>query len=225
MAETNKTAVEFLEQFEPDLFWQQHGRKIVWGVIAVLAIAVIYVQMQRQAAEHESAAAARLSQAMDPGVLAQLAHEFQGKSLGAQALLRLAQLSSQAGRLPEAEAAYQEFLSAYPQHTLADAAQLGLATTMEAAGKLESAKARYLQLASKIGSYTTVAAKLGEARCAGALGQVKESRQLYEELAPAVAGTPWAPTIAIQLAIFGRTPEAMATGASQVPADMLKTGK
>ena len=213
MAETNKTPVEFLNQFEPDLFWQQHGRKIIWGVIAVLAIGVIIVQMQRQAAEHETEAAARLAQAAEPGAVSQLAHEYHGKALGAQALLRLAELHAQAGRVVDAQAAYQEFLTAYPQHPLADAAQLGQAAMLEIAGKLEEAKARYLQLAFKSSIYTGVAAKLGAARCAEALGQGKEARQLYEELTHAVAGTPWALTVAVRLAVLGRSQETMATGA------------
>jgi len=207
MAETNKTAVELLDQFEPDLFWQQHGRKIVWGVVAVLAIGVIIVQMQRQASEHESEAATRLALATDPGVLMQLAHESQGKTLGAQALLRLAELHSQAGRLVEAQAAYQEFLTVYPHHPLADAAQLGQAATMETAGKLEEAKARYLQLAFKFNGYAVVPAKLGAARCAEALGQGKEARQLYEELTSVVAGTPWALSVAIRLDVLSRSQE------------------
>ena len=60
-------------------------------MIAVLAIGVIVVQIQRHAAERESEAAIRLAQATDPVIISQLAHEFQGKSLGAQAVLRLAE--------------------------------------------------------------------------------------------------------------------------------------
>jgi len=100
----------------------------------------------------------------------------------------------------------------YPQHQLASAAQLGQAATMEMDGKFEEAKARYLQLASKFSGYTVVAAKLGAARCAEALGQGKEARQLYEELTPSVAGTPWALSVAIRLDVLGRSQENVASG-------------
>jgi len=213
MTDVNKAA-ELLEQFEPEIFWQQHGRKIIWGAIAVLAVGVIYVQMQRQAGERENEAATRLSQATDPGLIVPLVKEFSGKNIGAQALLRLAELHAQAGRLPEALAAYQEFLTTYPQHPLVDSAQLGQAATLEIAGKLEDAKARYIQLASKFSGYTAVAAKLGAARCAEVLGQTKEARQYYEELAPVIAGSPWALTTAIRLDVLNRTPEAPVTGLS-----------
>ena len=217
MTDTNKPVIEFLEKFEPEVFWHQHGRKIIWGAIAVLAGGVIYVQMQRQAGERETEAATRLAQATEPGLIVPLVKEFSGKNIGAQALLRLAELYSQAGRLPEALAAYQEFLTTYPQHPLVDSAQLGQAASLETAGKLEDAKARYIQLSSKFSGYTAVAAKLGAARCAEVLGQTKEARQYYEELAPVIAGSPWALTTAIRLDVLNRTPEAPVTGIAPLP--------
>ena len=190
-----------------------------------LAVGVIAVQMQRQAAEREEEAAVRLSQATDPMTLQQLAREHKGKEIGAQACLRLANLQSQAGRLPETVAAYQEFLTVYPQHPLIDAAQLGQAASLEASGKLEDAKMRYRQIAARPGAYTVVAAKLGAARCAEALGQTKEAVQLYEELVPAVAGTQWAVPVAIRLDVLARSQETVVTGAqpaSAMPPVMLK---
>ena len=213
MAETNKPGVDFLTQFEPELFWQQSGRKIVWGLIAVLAVVVIIVQVQRQAAEREEGAAARVAQTVEPGLLLQLAHEYTGKNVGAQALLRLADVQSQAGRLAEAVAAYQEFLTAYPQHPLVDSAQLGQAAALESMpGKLDEAKSHYQQLAYRPNSYTTMAAKLGAARCAEALGQTKEARQLYEELAPVVAGSQWALPVTLRLDVLARSKETAVTG-------------
>lgn len=213
MAEINKSAVELLTQLEPELFWQLHGRKIVWGVVAVLAAVVVVVQVQHQAADREAEAAERVAQTVDPGLLQPLAREYKGKNIGAQALLRLADVQSQAGRLDEAQSAYQEFLTVYPQHPLADSAQLGQASALEAAGKLEDAKARYLQIVSRPNGYTTVAAKLGAARCAETLGQTKEARQYYEELAPAVVGTQWALPVALRLDVLARSKEAEAAKA------------
>ena len=218
MADLNKTAVEFMEQFEPDLFWQKHGRKVLWGVVVALAIGVIAVQMQRHSAEHAEEAATRLAQATDPVVLQQLTREFKGKEIGAQACLRLANLESQAGRLPESMAAYREFLTVYPHHPMADAAQLGQAASLEADGKLEDAKMQYIQISSRPNSYTVVAAKLGAARCAEALGQIKEAVQRYEELVPAVAGTQWAVPVAIRLDVLARSQETAVTGAGPASA-------
>ena len=216
MAEIKKPAVELLTQLEPELFWQLHGRNIVWGFVAVLAAIVVVVQVQRQAAERETESADRIAQAVEPGLLLQLAHEYKGKNLGAQALLRLADVQTQAGHLTEALGAYQEFLTAYPQHPLVDSAQLGQAASLESAGKLEDAKARYLQLSARPGSYTSIAAKLGAARCAETLGQTKEARQLYEELAPVVAGTQWALPVALRLDVLARSKETAIASVSPV---------
>ena len=216
MAEINKSAVDLMTQFEPALFWQQHGRKIVWGVVGVLAVAVVVVQVERQAAERENEAATRVAQAADPALLQQLAREFNGKNIGAQALLRLADVHSQAGRPGDTATVYQEFLTVYPHHPLADSAQLGQAAALESAGKLEDAKTRYLQMAYRSGGYAVVAAKLGAARCSEVLGQTKEARQMYEELAPAVVGTQWALPVALRLDVLARTKEAVNTGVTPV---------
>ena len=216
MAEINKSAVELLTQLEPELFWQLHGRKIVWGFVAVLAAIVVVVQVQRQAAERETESAERIAQAVEPGLLLQLAREYKGKNIGAQALLRLADVQTQAGRITEALGVYQEFLTAYPQHPLVDSAQLGQAASMESVGKLEDAKLHYLQMSARPGSYTSIAAKLGAARCAETLGQTKEARQLYEELAPVVAGTQWALPVTLRLDVLARSKETAVTSVSPV---------
>ena len=216
MAEINKPAVELLTQLEPEIFWQLHGRKVVWGFVAVLAAIVVVVQVQHQAAERETESAERIAQASDPNVLQQIAREYKGKNTGAQALLRLADVQTQAGHLAEASAAYQEFLVSYPQHPLVDSAQLGQAASLESAGTLEDAKTLYLKMAGRPGSYTSVVAKLGAARCAESLGQTKEARQLYEELAPVVVGTQWALPVALRLDVLARSKETVVTSVSPV---------
>ena len=221
MAEINKPAVELLTQLEPEVFWQLHGRKVVWGVVAVLAAIVVVVQVQHQAAERETESAERIAQAIDPNLLQQLAREYKGKNIGAQALLRLADVQTQAGRLVEASATYQEFLTSYPQHPLVDSAQLGQAVSLESAGKVEDAKTLYLKIVGRPGSYTSVVAKMGAARCAEMLGKTKEARQLYEELAPVVAGTQWALPVTLRLDVLSRSKETDVTSVS--PASPMAT--
>ena len=60
-----------------------------------------------------------------------------------------------------------------------------------------------------------MAAKLGVARCAESLGQLKEAIQLYEELVPAVAGTQWAVPVAIRLDVLARSQETVTNEAKQ----------
>ncbi|MEI6084586.1 MAG: tetratricopeptide repeat protein [Verrucomicrobiota bacterium] len=204
MAETSKQDVEFLGQFEPDVFWLKHGRKILWGVAAVAVIGILTIYQQRRAADREVEAAGRLAQAKDPAELQAIARDYPNQVIGAQALLRLGGLEFEAGRLAEAAAAYQEVVTRFPSNPLADPARLSLVAVVEAQGNLEAAKSQYLQLASQPGSYLAVAAKVGAARCAESLGQTKEAQQLYEELVPAVRGTAWEGTVFIRRAIVTR---------------------
>src|SRR5436309_8253147 len=107
MAETNKQDLEFLKQFEPDVFWQQHGKKITTGVAVAALIGLFFYFRQKNAAERVESASAQLATARDSGTMQRLAQEFRGQSIGAQALLRLAQGEAQAGRHKEAAAAFQ----------------------------------------------------------------------------------------------------------------------
>jgi tetratricopeptide (TPR) repeat protein len=192
VAEISKSDAGFLKQFEPDIFWEQHGRKIVAGIVVVLAVGLAIVYWRSQKAAEEEQAAARLATARDPIALQAIIQTYPGKSVTAQALLRLGDAYFQAGNLTEAANTYQQFLSSFPQDDQVPAALLGLAAVQEAGGNFEVAKGQYLQLvSSRHDAYTANAAKLGAARCALRLGQKKEARQLYEELMPVVQGTQW----------------------------------
>ena len=192
MAEISKSDAGFLGQFEPDLFWEQHGRKVVVGLVAVLAVGLGIVYWRNQRAEEEERAAVRLATARDPYSLQGIIKDYPGKEVAAQALLRLGDLYFQQGMLADAANAYQQFLAAFPRDDQVPAALLGLATIQEASGNFAAAKEQYIQLVtSRPNAYTSIAAKLGAARCAFKLGQKKEARQLYEELLPVVQETPW----------------------------------
>jgi len=208
--DTSKQDFEFLQQFEPDVFWEQHGRKVLTGIAVVVLIGLGIYYWQRQAAEQEEAAAAQLAMAVDPAALQQLAQDFRGKAIGAQALLRLAELNIQAGRNKEAAEAFQSFLTQYPNHALSESAQLGLAAVQEAQGDFQGAKAQYQQiLLGHPSGYTAVAAKLGTARCAEGLGLAKEALQTYEELRPIIRGSAWETEVYVRSMVLQRSQPAV----------------
>jgi tetratricopeptide (TPR) repeat protein len=212
-----------LEQFEPDVFWKEHGRKVTWGIAIALALGAIAYLYQLQAAQKAEAASLRLAEAKTPEALQVLIKENITPEITAQATLQLADLQFQQSQYAEAAASYQKFLTAYPQHTLADAALLGLAAVLEAQGKYEEARQKYNTLADKKRSYTAIAAKVGAARCSELLGQLKQARQQYEELLPAVQGGPWQNTVFIRLTVLGRNlpKEAPALPAGTVPLSLV----
>jgi TolA-binding protein len=206
VAEPNKQDAAFLQQFEPDVFWQKHGKKILTGLAAVVAVGLGVYYWQRQAAEREEAAAAQLATASDPTSLQRLAQEFAGKPIGAQALLRLAEMNMQQGRNKEAADAFQSFLSQFPGHPMTESAQLGLVVVQESAGDFQGAKAQYQQiLLGHPSGYTAIAAKLGAARCAEALGLTKEALQAYEELRPVIRGSPWETEVNLRYMVLARS--------------------
>ncbi|MCG3147377.1 MAG: hypothetical protein PCFJNLEI_00816 [Verrucomicrobiae bacterium] len=205
MAANSNQDLQFLDQFEPDLFWQKYGRKILWGVAAVAVIGIIAILQQRQSASRAAEASLRLAQANDPLTLQGIARDYSGKTIGAQALLRLGELHYAAGRLAESGAAFQELISRYPSNPLAEPARLSAVAVVESQGNFEAAKSQYLELASRPGTYLAVAAKLGAARCAEALGQTKEAQQLYDELVPATQGTAWDSIVFVRRSVVSRS--------------------
>src|SRR5437867_2625220 len=215
VAETTRQEAEFLQQFEPDVFWQKHGKKILIGVAAIVLIGLAAVYRQRLAAEQEEAAAAELAQARDPAALQRLAQDYRGQPLGAQALLRLAEERLQAGQYQEASATFQQFINEFPRHPMLESAQLALAATQEAQGNLEAARNQYQQIVlTSPKGYTAIAARLGAARCAEALGLTKEAQQIYEELRPITQGSPWETEVYVRWTVLSRSSGSNVTNTS-----------
>src|ERR1041385_5630220 len=109
VAEISKSDAGFLGQFEPDVFWQQHSRKVVSGLVAALALALTVFYWQRQAAQEQERAAARLTTARDPNSLQAIVRDYPGKEVAAQALLRLGDVHFQEAKLADAANAYEQF--------------------------------------------------------------------------------------------------------------------
>ena len=81
MADTSKQDVEFLQQFEPDVFWRQHGKKILAGLAVVVLVGLVVYYRQKQAAEQAEAAAAELATAGSPAACKSWRRSFVAKRL------------------------------------------------------------------------------------------------------------------------------------------------
>ena len=203
--EAPKTDLQFLEQFEPDAFWEDHAPKIM-GVVVVLALIGLGIYLwQRHVADEKRVATERLAAAQDEASLRTVVGDYPGQEVAAQALLRLADLYFQQRKYDQAATQYQTFLEKFPAHSLVPSAQLGLAASHEAQGNMEAAKKGYEQLtAIQATGYTAASAKMGAARCAEALGQKKEARQLYEEAMALSRDTPLQGAAYLRWTVLGR---------------------
>ena len=207
MAQQTKTDWSFSEQFEPDMFWQQHGKKIIYAVLVLLAIAALVYVWQRQQTEEADHMVQRLAAATNSQALESIIHDYPGKTVAKEALLQLANLyAHQTNNLAEATSHYQRFLNDFPGDPLAESALLGLAGVEESRNDFAAAKTKYLELlTTHPNGYAVKSARLGAARCAEALGQLKEARQLYEEvLASAREGSPLFEAAAIRALVLRR---------------------
>jgi predicted negative regulator of RcsB-dependent stress response len=205
VADTNHFNLNELDQFEPDLFWQQHGKKIIAGTIAALVIGLGVYFWQQQKEDDKNRASTRLAEATTPADLEKVAKDFADTDMAPAALLRLADLYFREARYPDATKALQEIVNKYPQHLLADGARLGLAAVQEAVGNYEAARTLYGQLVSTSpNSYTVLPARLGAARCEELLGKTREARQLYNEVLAADQSTGWQGEAFFRWTVLGR---------------------
>jgi len=192
MANTSRSDIEFLQQFEPDVFWEKHGRKVIAIAVAALAVGAAVFLWQRHGIQEEENAALRLASARDAATLQGIIQDYPGKNVAADAMMRLGDVYYREGKYDEAAAVYQKFLAEYPRHPLVQSGRFGLAAVQEAKGNFHAARDQYLQLATADrGGYLFLAAGMGAARCAESLGQTKEARQMYEELFAAAQGSLW----------------------------------
>ena len=205
MADTNNFNLSELSQFEPDLFWEKHGRKvIIITAIALLTGLMAYFWQQQREADKDKASA-RLAEVVDIAGLQGIAKDYPDSDVAAAALLRLSDMQFREARYPDASKTLQELLEKYPKHILADAARLGLAAVQEAVGNYEPARILYGELISASpNSYTVAPARLGAARCSELLGKVPQARQLYNEVIASDPTAAWQGEAFFRWTILGR---------------------
>jgi tetratricopeptide (TPR) repeat protein len=206
VAQQTRTDWSFSEQFEPDFFWQQYGKKIIYVVLALLAVGAFAYLRQRQQAEEADRMVQRLATATNPQALESIVHDYPGKPAAKEAILRLASMYAQTGHPTDAVSLYQRFLKDFPADPLAESVLLALANLEESQDNFAAAKAKYVELmTARPTGFTVASAKLGAARCAEALGQFKEARQFYEEvLASTREGSPLFEAAAIRSIVLRR---------------------
>lgn len=205
MEGTSRTDIRVVDKFEPDVFWERHGKKIITAGVAILVVGIVVFYWQRQAAEREQRAAASLAGARDIRSLGQVVEDYPKSEVAAQALLRLGDMHFQAGQYSDAATAYQRFVNNFPSHPMIESALLGMAAVQESQGNLQEARAKYTQIVNSYPKgYAAWSARMGAARCSEGLGQIKEAQQAYEEILSAGRGSPWQSEAYLRWVVLGR---------------------
>jgi tetratricopeptide (TPR) repeat protein len=191
MARDTHDDLRITDQFDFEVFWAEHGKKITVavGMIAVVGLVIMYWQHQTAAQAEQGAES--LARARDVTSLEQVARDYPDSPTAAAALFRLADLYYRNGKYAEAGSTYERIAKNFPSHPLAPSARLSLAAILEAQGNLDAAQGQYFQLANSGQSYLANAARMGLGRCYEAQGKKKEARQLYEEVLAAGQNSPW----------------------------------
>ena len=127
MAKEAQSDLRIIDEFDFEVFWAKHGKKITIGVLVVVAFGGILLFRQNQANQRLEQAAASLTAARDLASLEQVAREFAGTHTALEALARLADEQYHEGKYAEATATFERILKEFPSHPLVESARLGLA--------------------------------------------------------------------------------------------------
>jgi len=217
MARDAQDDLRITDQFDFEVFWAEHGKKITMVVGAVAVVGLVIMYWQHQSAMQVEQATESLARARDVSSLEQVAREYPNSPTAAAALFRLGDLYYRNAKYTEAASTYERIGRDFSSNPLAPSARLSLATILEAQGNLDAAQQQYLQIAgSGQGNYLANAAKIGLGRCYEAQGKKKEARQVYEEVLAAGQNSPWFNQAYIRWVVLSRDappekPEAPAT--------------
>ncbi len=195
--------------------WFDANRKRVITILAVVLIVSAsigayiwhknYVETQageaisnmKQPATAEEAAAINLTAAQS---YLKIADDYPGTRGGERALLIAGGILFDNGKFDQSKAAFDKFMTLYPESSLANQAQLGIAASLEAAGKNDEAAKRYDDLIKHHATDSTIPqAKSALARLYVSLNKPEQAMRLYEELAKGNNNDTWSAEAGIQL--------------------------
>lgn len=190
-----------LEMSDSDLFLQEHGKKIIWGLVGlVMAILLVgawffYKGHQRSAAE------ALFSTATGPDGWNAVVDQFPFTIPAGNARLMLAASKRDAGDLQGAISELDTFLAEHPNHPMAGTALLTLAEIHRLNGDTGSALETYRLASSKFRpSFAAPLALLGEAELLAQQGKEGEAKAVLESVGISYPNTPAAMIAARTLA-------------------------
>jgi predicted negative regulator of RcsB-dependent stress response len=174
-----------------DLFWEEHWKKFVWGLVAIVALIIgAGLWSWRQASVRHSADAL-YSTATTPEAWREVMAEYPGSVPAGNAQIQLAASLRQAGDLDGAVAQLQEMITAQPHHPLVGVAGLLLGEIRQLQGNDESALQVYRETAAnRDAGFAGPLASLAEGRLLSILGKTDDARAVFQSVAAMNPETP-----------------------------------
>ena len=174
-----------------DLFWEEHWKKFVWGLVAVVVLIIgAGIWSWRQASVRYSAESL-YSTATTPEAWREVVAQYPGSVAAGNAQIQLAAALRQAGDLDGAVALLQEMTSSQPHHPLVGVAGLLLGEIRQLQGSNESALQTFRETAAnRAAGFAGPLASLAEGRMLVAMDKPDDARAVFQSIAAMNPETP-----------------------------------
>jgi len=193
-----------MELSASDFFWQEHWKKFLGGLVAVVLAILAVGAWTFWQTQVRSASEALYSLSDDPKGWREVMEQFPGTVAAGNAQLRLAEARRLEGKPDEAALALEAFVAAQPEHPLASVGWLSLGEIRQMQKNDAAALDAYRTASGKYASsFAAPMALLAEARLLLAGGSRGEASAVLESIGTAYPQTPAAMIAAGELSMLG----------------------
>jgi TolA-binding protein len=171
------------------------------GVLIIAAGAIWFYSAQKAQKEIDAGMALskmavadtrNITAAQQADSLLKLAGEYQNTAAGQRALLQSAAMLFEAGKYPDAQTRFQDFLNQYPGSFFAGQAALGVASCLDAQGKPDAAAAYQRIINTYSDTMVVNLAKFSLAQIDEHQNKPTEAFNLYQEIVRTLPNSPLA---------------------------------
>lgn len=193
---------------DSDLFWEEHWRKFVGGLAALVVLILMVGVWSLWSAHVQRSAETLFSTAAGPEGWREVVQQFPGSVPAGNAQLRLADALRREGNLDGAAAELEAMVASQPDHPLAGAVWLTLGEIRRIQGSKEAALEAFRTASSRYKeSYAAPLALISEANLLKADGSTGEARAVLQSVGSLHPGTPAAMVAEGELGRLGATAE------------------
>lgn len=197
-----------LEMTAGDIFWQEHGRKLVVALVGIVLLILATGLWFWNTARVRASAEALYSTAKSPEDWREVIKKYPGSIPAGNAMIELSASLRAQGNLDAASTELENLVNEQPAHPMAATALLTLGEIQREQGKKDAALESFRTVSSKYkDTYAAPLAMLAEADFLAALGSQGEARAVLESIGSLYPSTPAAMVSAAELSRLGKPAE------------------